>query len=225
METTGITDAASRLGMTEEDIRLLIDNEELVEVSPGRISKESIYAYSGLKPGGKQTHEQKAKQSNHSENPNSSHRIYTIVEASRKIGFASDSTIHHHINKGTIRRVEGGVDADDVDAFIRTRKRAPKVKAKTIKPNTKPVTKQEAKQLQNDLNAGRITVKPIGDAPEDKHTPPLVDDTLFVEVEETFYKEVKAEPLYTETEVKEALKVAYRKGLEAAHRHLMKGVA
>lgn len=54
--TTTFADAALRIGVTEEEIPLLIQQGKITESSPGRIDLESIYTYTGL---GRSTHQMK----------------------------------------------------------------------------------------------------------------------------------------------------------------------
>ena len=54
-ETVGFIGAAQRLGVSKEEVEKLVKEKKIKEVSRGRISLESLYAYSGFKAGAKQT--------------------------------------------------------------------------------------------------------------------------------------------------------------------------
>ena len=55
METLSYIGAAQRLGTTIEEVKVLVKQKKLKEVNPGQISKDSVYAFSGINPSGKQT--------------------------------------------------------------------------------------------------------------------------------------------------------------------------
>jgi len=60
METVSYIKAAQQLGVSVEAIHKMIKAKQLKEVSEGRVSKDAVYALSGLSPNGKQTKKQGA---------------------------------------------------------------------------------------------------------------------------------------------------------------------
>ena len=63
-ETVSFIGAAQRLGTSAEAVAELVRDGKLKQIKPGRITLESVYAYSGLNPSGNQTKKSQSRKPN-----------------------------------------------------------------------------------------------------------------------------------------------------------------
>lgn len=198
-------EAAELLGIDVEEVNRLVTSGQL-EIIIGAEGKR------GIRKSDVMAHMAKPKEKKE-EDAVSKNEILeetmTVKEAVEKTGLA-ESTLYYHMKKGTLRKVGTRLDAKSVEAFINEHG-VKKEEAKPAEPNTRKIEPEEAKQLQEDIDSGKLKVKAIDDVADTD-----VGDTGMSEEEERFWKaaeEYISQPrTYTTEEVREAVDEAYKRG-------------
>jgi len=135
METLSYIGAAQRLGVTVDEIKNLIKTKQLKEVETGRICKDSLYAYSGINPNGRQTESRRGRKP----------AVMSIEDAAEFLS-VSVADIKQLVEEGELEIVEGAKGVRGVrEAMVKMYKKKMDGREEKVTPNE---NKEEPKREQ-----------------------------------------------------------------------------